>query len=77
MGGSKNKNCYFFISCCNIAPHLWLSFLKTILVKFYVILTGLEVIYYRIKDKVTPTSIKYKVERDKRYLSCKVRSGII
>ena len=22
----------FFISCCNIAPHLWLSFLKTILV---------------------------------------------
>ena len=31
-GGAKIRTAIFFISCCNIAPHLWLSFLKTILV---------------------------------------------
>ena len=29
---AKIRTAIFFISCCNIAPHLWLSFLKTILV---------------------------------------------
>ena len=34
-GEAKIRTAIFFISCCNIAPHLWLSFLKTILVSFF------------------------------------------